>query len=176
MLYKIFIKLNRLLEKQRFKTIKFGSVGENTKISMDINVAHPNKIFIQEYVHIGTNCSLFAQGTIEIGRGTIFADGIEIRTANHYFDGPDLKSLPFDERVILDKVTIGENVWIGSSVLILPGVTIGDGVVIGAGSVVTKDIPNYSIAAGNPAKIIKYRDENIYKNLISNDSIYLKHN
>jgi maltose O-acetyltransferase len=52
-------------------------------------------------------------------------------------------------------VTIGDNVWIGGSVTILPGVTIGNGVTIGAGSVVTKDVPDNVVVAGNPAKIIK---------------------
>ena len=58
---------------------------------------------------------------------------------------------------ILDtgKVRIGDNVWIGGNVVICPGVTIGDNVVIGAGSVVTKDIPAWSVAAGNPCKVIR---------------------
>jgi acetyltransferase-like isoleucine patch superfamily enzyme len=55
-------------------------------------------------------------------------------------------------------VTIGENVWIGFGVVILPGVTVGSYSVVGAGSVVTKDIPPYSIAAGNPARILRQRD------------------
>lgn len=55
------------------------------------------------------------------------------------------------------KVTIGDDVWIGTRVIIMPGVTIGNGVVIGAGSIVTKDVPNYAVVAGVPAKIIKYR-------------------
>ena len=54
-------------------------------------------------------------------------------------------------------VRIGNAVWIGDSVIVLPGVNIGDGAVIGAGSVVTKDIPPFSIAVGNPCKVIKYR-------------------
>lgn len=54
-------------------------------------------------------------------------------------------------------VTIGNDVWIGRRVIIMPGVTIGDGVIIGAGAVVTKDIPNYSLAGGVPAKVIKSR-------------------
>ncbi len=53
------------------------------------------------------------------------------------------------------KVTIGDNVWIGGNACIMPGVTIGNNVVIGAGSVVTKDIPDNVIAAGNPCKIIR---------------------
>ena len=52
-------------------------------------------------------------------------------------------------------ITIGDNVWIGGNVCILPGVTVGDNVVIGAGSVVTKDIPDNVIAAGNPCRILR---------------------
>lgn len=52
-------------------------------------------------------------------------------------------------------VIIGQNVWVGDKATILPGVTIGDGAVIGANSVVTKDVPPYSIVGGNPAKVLK---------------------
>ena len=52
-------------------------------------------------------------------------------------------------------ITVGNDVWIGANVCVLPGVTIGDGCVIGAGSVVVKDIPSYSVAVGNPCKVIK---------------------
>ena len=54
-------------------------------------------------------------------------------------------------------VKIGDDVWLGSSVKVMPGVKIGHGAVIGAGSVVTKDIPEYGIAVGAPAKVVKYR-------------------
>lgn len=52
-------------------------------------------------------------------------------------------------------ITIGDNVWIGGGAIVLPGVTIGDNSVVGAGSVVTKSIPAYSVAAGNPCKVIR---------------------
>lgn len=52
-------------------------------------------------------------------------------------------------------VTIGDNVWIAASALVLPGVTIGEGSVIGAGSVVTRDVPPYSLAVGNPCRVIR---------------------
>jgi maltose O-acetyltransferase len=55
-------------------------------------------------------------------------------------------------------IYIGDDVWIGHRVIILPGVTIGKGTVIGAGSVVTKNTPEYSVVAGNPAQVIKYRE------------------
>ena len=69
----------------------------------------------------------------------------------------DSLSIPPIKRSITSKgsVVIGNNVWIGDKVTILPGVTVGDGVVIAANAVVTKDIPPYCIAGGNPAKILK---------------------
>jgi virginiamycin A acetyltransferase len=63
-------------------------------------------------------------------------------------------------------VVIGEDVWIGSNSVILPGITIGRGSIIGAGSIVTKDIPNYSVVFGNPAKIIKKRFEDDIINIL----------
>ena len=71
-------------------------------------------------------------------------------------DFDNLKIQP-DKRKLYTKgpVVIGNNVWMGDKVTILPGVTIGNGSVIAANSVVTKDIPSFSVAAGNPAKIIK---------------------
>ncbi|MFC1825969.1 DapH/DapD/GlmU-related protein [Thermodesulfobacteriota bacterium] len=77
-----------------------------------------------------------------------------IHTANHETD-PDK---PLQEQGwVKQPVTIGKEVWVGMGVLILPGVTIGDGAIIGAGSVVIKDIPPYTVAVGNPCKVIKKR-------------------
>jgi len=70
--------------------------------------------------------------------------------------------------VYKEKTIIGNDVWIGVGALVLPGINIGDGAIIGGGSVVTKDIPPYAIAVGNPAKVIKYRfSEEIIKQLLS---------
>ena len=71
------------------------------------------------------------------------------------------------------KLHVGNDVWIGANVIILPSVkNIGDGVIIGAGSVVTKDIPDFAIAVGNPAKIIKYRLSEETKKIIKMNKIY----
>ena len=69
--------------------------------------------------------------------------------------------------VLKGETKIGNNVWIGDSVIILPGVQIGDGAVIGAGSIVTKNIPPFAVAVGNPAKVIKFRfSQKIIKKLL----------
>lgn len=79
-----------------------------------------------------------------------------ILTRNHAFDRTDI---PMGEQGVQQEkpVIIGNDVWLGQRVIILPGVHIGNGVIVGAGAVVTKDVPDYAVVAGNPARIIKYR-------------------
>ena len=69
------------------------------------------------------------------------------------------------------EVTIGDNVWIGGNVVVCPGVHIGDNVVIGAGSVVTKDIPDWSVAAGNPCRVLKKITDADKKKLFRDEEI-----
>lgn len=77
-------------------------------------------------------------------------------TQNHAFDRVDI---PMIQQGLQEekKINIGNDVWIGQRVIILPGVTIGDGAIIGAGSVVTKNVNDYDIVAGNPARVIRNR-------------------
>ena len=69
------------------------------------------------------------------------------------------------------EITIGDNVWIGGNAVICPGVHIGDNVVIGAGSVVTKDIPAWSLAAGNPCRVLRKITEADKKTLYKDEEI-----
>lgn len=96
-------------------------------------------------------------GTIKIGEYCIFSQNINIVAANHLIDKGKLM---IDQAWDTNKnfVEIGDDVWIGTGVSIMPGVKIGSGAVIGAGSVVTKDVEPYSIVAGVPAKLMKYRE------------------
>lgn len=74
---------------------------------------------------------------------------------------------------ITKPISVGDNIYIGNNVMILPGVTIGNNVIIGAGAVVSKDIPDNSIAVGVPARVIKSTDE--YLNKIKGESLHLGH-
>jgi len=79
-------------------------------------------------------------------------------TANHKSDRTDIPRR-LQGTTESKGIVIGKDVWIGRRAIILPGETIGDGVVIGAGAVVAKDIPSYSVVVGNPARVIKNRNE-----------------
>jgi acetyltransferase-like isoleucine patch superfamily enzyme len=78
-----------------------------------------------------------------------------IHSANHRFDDPELGIR--DQGHEMRAVTIGDDCWIAMGAMVLPGVTIGEGSVIGAGAVVAADIPAWSVAAGNPARVIRAR-------------------
>lgn len=139
-----------------------------------VTLGNEHNVIIEDFVFIGEGTHIYAQGKVTIKRGAIIADHCDIRTANHYYDGEDLHYLPFDEKIFVKPIIIGQNVWIASHVIILPGVTIGDGAVVAAGSVVTKDVETCEIVGGVPAKHIKYRDKSRYELLCSQDKIFMK--
>ena len=94
-------------------------------------------------------------GKVKIGNNVQIAPNVGLYTAGHPVH-PDSRNSGYEYGI---DITIGDNVWLGGGVIVLPGVTIGDNAVIGAGAVVTKDIPANAIAAGNPAKVIRYITE-----------------
>jgi len=88
---------------------------------------------------------------IVLGDNCLLAPNVSIYTAGHSLY-PDSRNLGYEYGI---EVTVGDNVWIGGNTVICPGVHIGSNCVIGAGSVVTRDIPDWSFAAGNPCRVIR---------------------
>lgn len=97
------------------------------------------------------NCTILDVAKVRIGDNCMLAPNVAIYTAGHPIH-PMSRNSGYEYG---KEVTIGDNVWIGGSSVICPGVHIGSNVVIGAGSVVTKDIPDWSLAAGNPCRVIR---------------------
>lgn len=97
------------------------------------------------------NCTILDVAKVVIGDNCMFAPNVSIYTAGHPLH-PETRNTLYEYGV---GVTIGDNVWIGGNVVICPGVHIGSNAVIGAGSVVTRDIPDWVVAAGNPCRVIR---------------------
>ena len=116
-----------------------------------------SEIVIGDNCYIGYNNSFLAGGDIVLEDGVLLASNILITSENHSAN-PESNQYFMDQELICNSVHIGEGSWIGERVCILPGVTIGKKCVIGAGSVVTKSIPDYCIAAGSPARVLKEYD------------------
>lgn len=135
---------------------------------------NPGKLNIERYVYIGPEVFFQAIGGITINQGVCIGPRVTIMTENHRYDAPDLAAIPYDHLDIRKPVVLEENVWIGHSAIILPGVTLGEGSVVAAGALVTKNVPPYAVVGGNPAKIIKYRDKDVYNELKGEGKMFRK--
>lgn len=165
-----------------FTLVRIGKIGKWIDVRKGLKVNDPQNIFLGNYVCIGRysrissfsggkivimdNCNIgqfftiLAGGNITIKTNTLIASFVAIISENHGIN-PEIGIRYGIQPLISKDISIGENCWIGEKVTILPGVSIGDWSIIGAGSVVNSSIPSYSIAVGNPARIIKkYNFEN----------------
>jgi acetyltransferase-like isoleucine patch superfamily enzyme len=106
--------------------------------------------------HLKSDTFIESSGGVRIGKYFHVGRGLTIFSSAH--DYKNAERIPYDARVLLQPVEIGDFVWCGANVTILPGVTIGEGAIIGAAAVVTKDVPCLAIVGGNPARIIGQRD------------------
>lgn len=131
------------------------SIGDNSKILRACLLDA-----VTGSIDIGSNCSLnpycviLGRGNVKIGNNTRIGPGVTITSSNHGRKKNALiRQQAFEEKA----VEIGEDCWLGAGATILPGVSVGKGAIVGAGAVVTKNVPVYTIVAGNPAKEIKKR-------------------
>ena len=111
---------------------------------------------IGDGTYIGPRCLLGAGGGITIGRRVTLGAGVHVLAENHEFR--DAATLIQDQGVTRAGITIEDDVWIGNNVIVLDGVRVGRGAVIGAGAIVTRDVPAFAVAVGNPARVIRTRD------------------
>lgn len=162
----LVIKLKYILES--CQVIRFEQKGININFINQGNggftiAGDVSKFSIAPTSHLKSNTFIECSGGVKIGNYFHPGRGLTIFSTNHNYNS--IKSIPYDEKVIIAPVKIEDYVWCGSNVTIVPGVNIGEGAIIGAGAVVTKDVPNYAIVGGNPATILKYRDIETFKQL-----------
>lgn len=148
----IVFKLNHTMpmadEYQELLRQLFGNnLGESSSIFPPIQGACFDHIKIGKNVFINSNLLAMARGGIIIEDHVQIAANVQLITNNHD---------PYDRAVLLCKpIRIKKGAWIGAEATILPGVCVGEHAIVGAASVVTKDVPDYAVVVGNPAKIIK---------------------
>lgn len=175
-MFKDFVKLILSYIFNPIALLRMGKVGRYVDIRKGLKVNSPKNIFIGNHVridrmsrlssyeggrieieddcYIGQFFSVMAGGDVVIKKNTLIASYVAIIGENHSMN-PEADIRYGNQPLIKQNVLIGDNCWIGEKVIILPGVEIGEWSIIGAGSIVCKSIPAYSIAAGNPARVIK---------------------
>lgn len=167
---KIYIDINH-----KGCNIKSFNVSKKIIIGKKVNIGKKciinNNVIIGDYTYLNTSFGeTYIDTNVEIGKFCSIAPNVTIGLGNHntnYVSSHPILTNSYygfvDQSFCLDndklKTIIGNDVWIGANANIKRGVKIGHGAVIGMNAVVTRDIPNYAIAVGNPAKIIKYRFE-----------------
>jgi maltose O-acetyltransferase len=114
------------------------------------------RLFVGDRVQIGADCRFMIGGRVTLGDDVLLAPEIIFVDSNHNWDRLDV---PIKDQGSMSPqpIVVEQGAWIGIRAVILPGVRIGQGAIVGAGAVVTRDIPEYAIAAGNPAKVVRFR-------------------
>lgn len=143
-----------LWKKLRGMTVRGFVTSAGKSINIQRKVELPSRLTIGEHSGIGRYAVI--TGPVTIGKYVNIGEELRIVTQNHCFGRTDI---PMQQQGVTEEqeVVIGDDVWIGHRVMLLPGVHIGNGCVIAAGAVVTKDIPDYSVAGGVPARVIRSR-------------------
>ncbi|AUY33282.1 CatB-related O-acetyltransferase [Pseudomonas soli] len=132
---------------------RFRRVGKHVRLGRGLFVL-PRRVSIGDWCYIGARSYL--DGDIVIGSFTMLANNVAIVGGDHAYATPGV-TMRDGGREAWKQTVIGRDVWIGHGAIILNGVTIGDGAIVAAGSVVTRDVENFSVVAGNPARHIKWR-------------------
>ena len=136
----------------------FGHFGKNASIARPCDLKNPKNIYLYDFARIGCRSTIMTMGNsrfiMKQYSGT--AEGLVVVTSNHRQHIGQFRLGNNDDNEYKD-IIVEEDVWIGINVTLLAGAHIGRGAIIGACSVVTKEIPPYAVAVGNPAKVIKFK-------------------
>lgn len=128
-----------------------GRTGERLAVEAPFHCDYGWNIEVGEDFYANYNLTILDVGRVTIGEHVMIAPNVSLYTAGHPIH-PDSRNAGYEYGI---PITIGDNVWIGGNVVILPGVSIGSNTVIGAGSVVSRDVPDWVVAAGNPCRVLR---------------------
>ena len=139
--------------KKREEILKqlLGKMGKSCYITPNVFFFFCLNTFLGDNVYFNANCVILDCAKVSVGANTFIGPNVQFYTPIHPLDYKTRNTY----RESAKPITVGKNCWIGGSVILLPGITVGDGCVIGAGAVVTKSIPENSLAVGNPARVIR---------------------
>jgi len=150
-----------------YRKFSMGRCGRGLKIKCGVMIDAPRNISAGSNLNIGEFSFVDASGGIAFGNNVIIGHHVSILSSGHIFS--DLSTPTANQGSVCKPVVIKDDVWIGAGARILMGVTIGNGCIIGANCVVTKDVADYDIVAGVPAKVLRSR-----KSSTNSDACFLQ--
>ncbi|WP_417013428.1 acyltransferase [Alistipes sp.] len=137
--------------------------GEHVGVSCFCRISSQAEVTVGDYFH-SNGLKVTGGGSVQIGRHFHSGQNCKIMLGSHDYDGGE--AIPYGRANVSKHVEIGDFVWFGTDVSVCGNVRIGNGAVVAMGSVVVKDVPDYAIVGGNPARVIKYRDIDHYDRLL----------
>ena len=138
-------------ERQRILRALLGAVGSGVWIEPPFFCDYGRNIRLGDRVYFNFNCVILDPAAVTIGDDVFFGPNVQIYTATHPIDHVERKS----GRELARPIEVGSDVWVGGGAILCPGVRVGARSVVGAGSVVTRDVPEGVVAAGNPCRVIR---------------------
>ncbi len=141
---------DQVQERRQILTSLFGKGGDEVWLEPPFHCDYGSNIHLGHKVYFNFNCIILDVCEVRIGDHCFFAPAVQIYAATHPLNAELRRKQEYGK-----PVTIGSDVWVGGGAIICPGVRIGSRTVIGAGSVVTRDIPDDVVAAGNPCRVIR---------------------
>lgn len=128
-----------------------GGIAWNASVARTARIDYPWNFSIGSQSSVGLQTWVYCLDKISIGKRCCVGEDVRLLTGSH-----DVHSPHFD--LVTKPIRIMDNVWIATGATVLPGVTVSEGAVVAAGAVVTKDVPPWTVVAGNPAKVVKRRE------------------
>jgi maltose O-acetyltransferase len=138
-------------EQQAILLRLLGRIGQDSIIEPPFYCAYGRNIYVGEHVFLNVSCTILDGNEVHIGDHVIVGPGVQIYTSAHLLQAEGrIRGLEVAQPIVIE-----DNVWLGGSAILLPGVRIGRNAVVGAGAVVTRNVPQNTVVAGNPAKVIR---------------------
>ena len=137
--------------------------GKYCRVSRLSTISRSAEVYVGDYFH-SNGLKIMGNGKVKIRNHFHSGQNCKIMLGSHDYDTGD--AIPYGKQYCIKNVNIGNYVWLGTDVTICGNIDIGDGAIIAMGAVVVKDVPEFAIVGGNPAKVIKYRDREHFNTLL----------
>lgn len=137
-----------------------GQIGQDSIIESPFYCSYGQNIYLGDHVYLNVLCTILDCNQVRIGNHVMLGPGVQIYTAAHLLQAEE-RNQGLEEA---KSIVIEDNVWLGGSAILLPGVRIGRNAVVGAGAVVSRDVPENMVVAGNPARVIREIEQKSFQN------------